>query len=416
MSSSRLPGKVLKPLLGEPMLSRQIERIRRTSRIDNVIVATSTSGGDDQIEELCNELGVRCFRGSLENVLDRFYLAAEIFSPDYVMRLTGDCPLFDPDLADELIDFFLKGDYDYASNSVEPTFPDGLDMEIMKFSALKTAWKEAKLLTEIEHVTPYISNHSELFRIGSMKNDEDLSAMRWTVDEPADYLFISRIYESLYPGDPCFSWRDVLSYLYTHPEISDLNSSIRRNEGFESSLIKQAKQAVIKLDRVFLRILLPEDVTEKYLGWLNNDRTTRHLVTKSAEMENLKEYVRERYDADDVLFYGIYLRDTGDHIGNVKLEPVDFSKKEAILGILIGESRWRGKGICKEVCNGIAEYSFSILKLEKIFLGVEYENKNAMKCYKSCGFIEMPQNEGNNEGPYENGCIRMVLDNKDLKS
>ena len=415
MSSSRLPGKVLRPILREPMLFRQIERIRRTSRIDEIVVATSTSSDDDQIEELCNEWGVKCFRGSLDNVLDRFYHAAERFSPDYVMRLTGDCPLFDPGLADELVDFFFIGNYDYASNSVEPTYPDGLDMEIMKFSALRKAWEEADLLTEIEHVTPYIRNHPEIFRVGSMKNDENLSGMRWTVDEPEDYLFVSRIYESLYPVDPDFGWRDVLSYVHAHPELSCLNSSIRRNEGFERSLIKQAKKAVIKLDRVFLRIIRPEDVTERYLNWLNNDSTTKYLVTKSAEMKSLREYVRERYCANNVLFYGIYLQDTGEHIGNVKLEPVDFAKKEAVLGILIGESRCRGMGICKEVCSGLAEYSFSVLSLERLLLGVEYDNTNAMKCYKSCGFVEVRQNENWSEMSDENICVKMVLEKKDLK-
>lgn len=238
MSSTRLPGKVLKPILGEPMLFRQIERIRRSKKIDDLIVATSTSKEDDQIEKLCSEKNVRCFRGSLDDVLDRFYGAAMTCNSEYIMRLTGDCPLFDPGIADELVDFFILGGYDYVSNTVEPTYPDGLDIEIMKFSALKTAWEEAKLPSEREHVTPYILKHPEVFSVGCMKNSEDLSQMRWTVDEPEDYEFVKFIYEYLYDRNSEFTWEDVLCFIQNNPEVATINSNFRRNEGYEKSLNK----------------------------------------------------------------------------------------------------------------------------------------------------------------------------------
>ena len=241
MSSTRLPGKVLKTLLGKPMLYRQIERILKSKRIDDLIIATSTSGDDDQIERLCSEINVKCFRGSLDDVLDRFYKAALPYKPDFIIRLTGDCPLFDHSLADELIDFFLKGGYDYASNTIEPTYPDGLDIEIMKFSALETTWKEAVLPSDREHVTPYIRKNADKFKLGCMKYDVDLSYMRWTVDEPEDYLFITQVFSALYPEKPDFSWNEVLEFIKANPAIADLNSGFKRNEGYQKSLLNDKK-------------------------------------------------------------------------------------------------------------------------------------------------------------------------------
>ena len=153
------------------------------------------------------------------------------------MRLTGDCPLFDPGLADEFVQFFLTGNYDYVSNAVESTYPDGLDMELLTFSTLESAWNNAKLLSEREHVTPFIKNHPDYFSIGCMKNTKDLSAMRWTVDEPEDYEFVCKIYSELYPENNYFTWNDILNYLERNPEIQKINSEFERNEGYRKSLM-----------------------------------------------------------------------------------------------------------------------------------------------------------------------------------
>ena len=236
MSSTRLPGKVMKPILGRPMLYRQIERIQQSKEINHLVVATSFSPEDDAIAKLCSKIGVKCFRGSLDDVLDRFYQAALIHQPEYVMRLTGDCPLFDPGLADEFVQFFLAGSYDYASNTVEPTYPDGLDMELLTFYALESSWNNANLLSEREHVTPFIKNHPEHFRIGCMENTKDLSAMRWTVDEPEDYEFVCNIYSALYPENNNFNWIDVLYYLENNPDVMKINSEFERDEGYQKSL------------------------------------------------------------------------------------------------------------------------------------------------------------------------------------
>ncbi len=237
-SSTRLPGKVLNPLLGEPMLGRQLERIKRAACIDHLVIATSTEASDDAIAALCDAMGVTCYRGSLDDVLDRMYRAAAETAADSFMRLTGDCPLVDPRVLDELARFFRNGGYDYASNTIEPTYPDGLDAEVMRLQCLEVAWREAELPSEREHVTPFIYNRPERFRLGSFKRDPDLSALRWTVDESADFEFVNAVYESLYPGDPNFGTDDILELLRQRPELAAINLGPERNEGFLKSLLR----------------------------------------------------------------------------------------------------------------------------------------------------------------------------------
>ncbi len=235
-SSSRLPGKVLKPILGEPMLARHIERLRRASHITPLIVATSTEASDDPLAELCKDLKVPCRRGSLNDVLDRFYHAAKPFRPEHLVRLTGDCPLADPAVIDACIEFHLSGNYDYTSNAIQATFPDGLDVEVFRFSALADAWTEASLPSEREHVTSFIYHHPERYRIGHYRQSEDLSWLRWTVDQPEDFEMVATIYRALYPGNPAFDTDDILRYLADHPEVACMNANIERNAGYLRSL------------------------------------------------------------------------------------------------------------------------------------------------------------------------------------
>lgn len=231
MSSTRLKGKVLRPVVGRPMLALQVERLKCCRTIDQLVVATSLSAEDQPIAALCDSLRVNCYRGDLENVLDRFYRAADQYKPDHVVRLTGDCPLADPWIVDELVRFYLDNGFDYASNCRPPTLPDGLDAEVFTFSALETAWREAVDPFEREHVVPFIVRRPDRFRIGNWSWSEDLSAMRWTVDEPEDYTFISRVYESLYPKNPAFGFKEVLALLKEHPELANINSRFERNAG-----------------------------------------------------------------------------------------------------------------------------------------------------------------------------------------
>ncbi len=213
MSSSRLPGKVLMPVLGEPMLWRQIERVRRSQKISKLIIATSTDPSDDPIEAFCAARGVDCFRGDLNRVLDRFYQAAVQYRPKNILRLTGDCPLSDPAVIDELVDFFNAGNYDYASNTIPHTYPDGLDAEIFTAKALAEAWRLAAVPYAWEHVTPYIYGNPQIFKLGSFAGKQDLSALRWTVDTKEDFERIRHIYEALYPENPFFGLQDILRFL-----------------------------------------------------------------------------------------------------------------------------------------------------------------------------------------------------------
>jgi len=236
LSSTRLPKKILKPVLGKSMILRQIERLQRSKQIGKLVVATSNELSDDPLELLCRENNIQCFRGSLDNVLDRYYQAASMHNPDYVVRLTADCPLADPAVIDDVISFYMAGNYDYASNAVSPTFPDGLDIEVFKFSCLEQAWKEAQLSSEHEHVTPYIYNNPQKFKLGNFENTIDLSHLRWTVDEPEDFEFVTKVYESLYPINPEFSMNDILDLLSKQPDLMTINNMFARNEGYQKSL------------------------------------------------------------------------------------------------------------------------------------------------------------------------------------
>ncbi len=201
MSSTRLPGKVMMPLSGAPMLACQIERILKSRLIDKLIIATSIRNEDDPVAVLWPD----SFRGSLHNVLDRYYRAAEPYKPSHIVRLTGDCPLTDWNVIDGCIRF--ANGFDYASNTLNPTWPDGLDVEVFTFEALRKAWEGAFTPYDLEHVTPYMQRH---FKTGSFENDVDLSHLRWTVDTPEDYAFVSRIYDNLYPSNPAFTTADIL--------------------------------------------------------------------------------------------------------------------------------------------------------------------------------------------------------------
>lgn len=239
VSSRRLPGKVLLPLLGQPMLARQLERVRRAALIDQLVVATSADAADDPLALLCGQIGVACYRGQLDDVLDRFYQAALPYRPDYIVRLTGDCPLADPVLIDRVIRRCLDSNCDHISNGTAPaTFPDGLDVEVMRFSALEQAWREARLPSEREHVTPFIYHHPERFRLAQYANPVDLSHLRWTVDEPADFELVRIIYETLYPQQPDFDTAAILRLLEQRPALATLNTAHQRNEGYAKSLLQ----------------------------------------------------------------------------------------------------------------------------------------------------------------------------------
>ena len=225
MGSTRLPGKVLKDIAGESMMARVIERLHRSNRIDEVLVATTDESADDAIVDECRKVSVRVSRGSQDDVLDRYVKAAELASADVVVRITSDCPLIDPEITDKTIARFLDELPDYASNTIVRTYPRGLDTEVMSSSALTRAWREAQKPYEREHVTPYLIEHPSDFRLVSVMGDRDYSAHRWTVDTPEDFLFAESVYERL-KAKSVFFWRDVLDLIEREPELAELNSGV----------------------------------------------------------------------------------------------------------------------------------------------------------------------------------------------
>ena len=235
-TSTRLPGKVLKPILGIPMLQHQIKRVQKSRKIEKLVVATSDHKSDDNIANLCKQIGIQCIRGSLHDVLARFNTAAASFHPQHIVRLTGDCPLIDSDVIDNVVEFYLRGNYDYASNTIEPTFPHGLDVEVFHFQVLQQINGQAKLPSQREHVTSFIYQHPELFKVGNYRQKVDLSHLRWTVDELEDFEFVTKIYENLYCVQPDFKMDEVMKLLKSFPELSAINRHFSRNEGMEKSL------------------------------------------------------------------------------------------------------------------------------------------------------------------------------------
>jgi spore coat polysaccharide biosynthesis protein SpsF (cytidylyltransferase family) len=236
--ASRLPGKVLLEILGKTILEYVIERVKKAKYIENVIVATSVNKEDLKIADLADRLKVKVYRGSEEDVLDRFYQAAKVYKIEHIVRITADCPLIDPDIIDRAVNLYFESGSDYCSNTLDETFPDGEDVEVFSVSALNRAWKEAYLLSEREHVTPYIKKHSEKFKLVSFRNEENLSDKRWTLDEERDFKFIKTVLEALYPVNPDFHMGEILDIVKRNPRLEDINRSIIRNEGYLKSLAR----------------------------------------------------------------------------------------------------------------------------------------------------------------------------------
>lgn len=230
MGSTRLPGKILKPILGKPMLAYQLERLGRCRQLDQFIVATTTNPADDTLAAFCETVSIPVYRGSEQDVLRRYYEAAVNTQADCVVRLTGDCPLIDPSVVDSVILAFQSAEpaVDYASNTLERTFPRGLDVEVFSVEALAKAHRTATESYEREHVTPYIYRHPETFKLLQHRQIKDYSHLRWTVDTPEDFALIEKILTAFYPQNPLFSHTDVLDLLAKHPEWNQINAHVEQ--------------------------------------------------------------------------------------------------------------------------------------------------------------------------------------------
>ncbi len=231
LGSTRLPGKVLKKIGGRSLLQIHLERLYKAKQVDKIVIATTNKEEDKAINDIAKELGFAVYRGSENDVLDRYYQAAKELSPLWIVRVTADCPLIDPELVDVVIEYAKENDADYCSNNLDERFPDGQDVEVFKFKCLERAWREASMNSEREHVTPYIRKNFNCLNYPLVEN---FSNVRMTVDEPADFELIKKLVEGLGTDK---SWREYVNYIIFN-QLGELNSSIKRNEGYIKSLRK----------------------------------------------------------------------------------------------------------------------------------------------------------------------------------
>jgi len=246
MGSTRLPGKVLKPIVNKPMIELLLTRLSQSKELDQIVVATSMDPKNDQLQMVVESLGFRCIKGSENDVLSRYYTIAKSVSADVIVRITGDCPLVDPVLVDKCIREFKKIEVDYLSNTNPATYPDGLDVEVMSFASLEKANNETNSEFDREHVTPFIRNNNILSK-SSISHTQDLSSLRWTVDEPEDLIVVTNIFEYFSP-DIFFNWQQVLELSHTNPGLFHANQQIKNNEGATMNtgqkLYKRAKKVI----------------------------------------------------------------------------------------------------------------------------------------------------------------------------
>jgi spore coat polysaccharide biosynthesis protein SpsF len=247
IGSTRLPGKVLREVNGMPLLKYQCDRLLQSKKINKLIIATSIDKLDNQIEKFAKQNQISCYRGSLNNVLERYYLCAKEFKLNYhksklnIIRITGDCPIIDSALVDEVITYFEKNECDYASNTISPTFPDGMDVEVFDFNTLEIAYNDSILDSEREHVTPYIKKYPKFIKL-NYASKNDYSNYRFTVDLKSDFELIQLLILALYDNNPYFSYLDAISYMQKNPSLFNINSHIKRDEGYISSLKEDIKK------------------------------------------------------------------------------------------------------------------------------------------------------------------------------
>jgi len=240
--STRLPKKVIKKIVGKTVLEHVIGRTKRVKNIDKIVLATTRKKEDDILVEIAKKLNISVYRGSEDDVLDRYYQAAKLLKISEIIRITADCPLIDPKIVEQVADFYFQGNCDFVSNTHPPTFPNGMDVEIFNFKSLKKSWQEAKLKSEREHVTPYIYKNLNLFKIDNVVyGNNNFSYLRITLDEKEDLLLIRKIYRELYNQNRFFGLEDVLKLFKEKPGLTKINQHIKRNEGYLRSLKEDEK-------------------------------------------------------------------------------------------------------------------------------------------------------------------------------
>jgi spore coat polysaccharide biosynthesis protein SpsF len=230
MGSTRLPGKVMKELQGKSVLQHVIDRVSKVNALNEIIIATTKHPIDDVIVDEALKAGATVYRGSEEDVLSRYYEAALESHADIIIRITSDCPLIDPILLSEILEFYRHNKYDYVSNTLRRTYPRGLDVEVFSFSSLKKACDEAQHSEYREHVTPYIYNNSETFKIHDFSSRENFSQYRWTLDTIEDWILIKEIYDALYKNNEVFSWKEAVELMEQKPYLTEINAHVEQKK------------------------------------------------------------------------------------------------------------------------------------------------------------------------------------------
>jgi spore coat polysaccharide biosynthesis protein SpsF (cytidylyltransferase family) len=233
VGSTRFPGKIMKEILGKTVLIHDLDRIKEMKTINKIVVATTDLEKDDSIINTVKKYNknIGIYRGREDDVLDRYYKAAKEFNANVIVRITSDCPLIDPNISDLVVETFLENKCDYCCNNMPRTYPHGLDTEVFSFEALERAWREARKSYEREHVTPYIRENPDKFKIINVWNNVDLRNLRWTLDYPEDFEFITEIYQRLYPKKKIFYMQDILDVLNKEPWLIEINKKYVNVEG-----------------------------------------------------------------------------------------------------------------------------------------------------------------------------------------
>ena len=234
MGSTRLPGKVLKKLNGITVLESLLNQLNYSKLLNDKIIATTSNSEDDVIVNFCKSKEIKCFRGSQDDVLDRYYNCAKKFSINTIIRITSDCPLMDPQVIDDVIDFYLKNSYDYVNNFYKRTYPYGNDVEIFSIKVLEKVWEKATKLSEREHVTPYIYNNPDEFSLGWIENKENLSEFHWTIDRREDLIFVQNIFKKI--SKRPILMKDIIDVIKDDPSLLEINKNTNPNEGYLKSI------------------------------------------------------------------------------------------------------------------------------------------------------------------------------------
>ena len=372
VGSTRLPKKVLKDICGKTVLEHDIERLKRVKNIDQVVIATTIEEKDIEIVKEANRLGVSCFRGSESDVLARYYYTAKEFNADVVVRVTSDCPLLDSEVTGNVIQYYLDNNekYDYVSNTLERTFPRGLDTEVFSFKALEKAFNEADLESDREHVTPYIWRNSDIFRNFQYKRKNDYSDLRLTLDTEEDLKLIEEVYNELYSKKSDFNLNDIINLFIKRPELKLINAEIEQKKVNSGLYLRK----------------VTEDDCDLIFNWANDSETRNNSFnSEKIDFESHKKWFSKKLL--EVEEYYI-LKSYEESIGQIRL---DKEEENYILSYSI-DSKYRGKGYGKRILELLEEKILAKKEEFNIIAYVKEENSKSIRIFESLEYNKSFEN------------------------